>query len=97
MRYFPPCPLSAPVMPIGNPAIPEVIYGTQDFGRHLDDQWSLVGVNPNEAVNGIVVRCQFNGLWVDQSLPNDIRLIIRPQFSQQVCIPTWFTIGNASR
>jgi hypothetical protein len=46
-----------------------------------------VRIDPDEVVDGVVVRRQFHGLGVDQGFPDDVRLVVRPELAQRVAHP----------
>ena len=66
---------------VSHPAIPEIINQSQNHRWNFDDERAFVGIEPDETVNGIVVRRQLHSLGIHQVLPNHIRLVIRAKLA----------------
>ena len=64
---------------VGDPAIPEIINESEDHGWNLDDQWPFMGVEPDEAVDSVVVGGQLHRLGVHQVFPDDVRVVLRAE------------------
>jgi hypothetical protein len=69
---------------IGDPAIPEVVHAAEDLGRDFDNERPLLGVEPNEVVDRVVVGREFDGARIDEVFPDDIGLVDRAELADRV-------------
>ena len=60
---------------IADPAIPEVVHQSEHFRGRFDDQRALLGVDPHEVVDRVVVGREFDGARINEIFPDDIRLV----------------------
>lgn len=69
---------------IRDPAIPEIVHAAQDLGRNLHDQRTFLRVEPDEVVDGVVVRRELHRPGIDEVFPDDIGLVVRPELTERV-------------
>ena len=82
---MPPSPLSAPVMPTSATQLYQMSsISPSTLGGIFDDQRSLVRVEPDEAVDRVVVGGQFHGLGIDQVFPDHVGLVVGAELAQRV-------------
>ena len=74
---------------VGHPAVPEVIDAAQHLGRNFDDERALLGVDPDEVVDRVVVGGELDGAGIDEVFPDDIGLVVRPELADasRACRP----------
>ena len=69
---------------IDHPLVPEVVDRPEHLGGNLDHHRALLGVDPDEAVDRVVIGRQFDRPRIDEVFPDHVGAVDRAELQQRV-------------